>query len=145
NLVNASGRLAARIGHKQQYSLVAVIVGMAPESTTEGRIRIKQKRNKCTSVTETEIRQDEPTIPGRLLSADRDLAAHSAHGHERAGRARVLDGPEARVLHGAVGDGDVGGGGPVQEGHRDPPEQRAGAAAEGVRDGEQVAPRAPEG
>ncbi len=64
NLVNASGRLAARIGHKLQYSLFTVIVGMAPENTTGGRIRINQKRNKCTSVTETEIRHAEPAIGG---------------------------------------------------------------------------------
>src|SRR5882724_7201346 len=115
---------------------------MAPKNAPRGRIRTKQKRNKCAPVTEIEIRYDEPAIDAGLLAPDRALAARPAHGHERAGRSRVLDGPETRALHGAVGDGDVGGGGPVQEGHRDPPELRAGAAAEVVRDGEQVAPRA---
>src|SRR5207245_8135202 len=129
---NASGRLAARIGHKLQYSLVAVIVGMAPESTTGGRIR--STRNAINALQWRKPRSAKTNRrSGGLLSDDRDLAARPAHGHQRAGRAHVLDGPEARVLHGAVGDGDGGGGGSVQEGHPDPPEQRAGAAAQVVR------------
>src|SRR5438046_10518381 len=96
---------------------------MAPESTTGGRIRSNLRTINAHPWRKPRSAKTNRRSGG-LLSADRDLAARPAHGHERAGRTHVLDGPEARVLHGAVGDGDVGDGGSVQEGHRDPSEQR---------------------